>query len=147
MDNNEGFVEDSALVLEVNSGNVKFEMINNGSCESCGLHGVCGPKNRQIIHETETDLDLQKGDVIKVHLSAGVRIFSAFVLFLMPIIAMILFYLLAKFLFTWNEDFSILFSVFGLLASGIFIWAIDKSYSKKIHFEIIEIIKKVTDEN
>jgi len=35
-----------------------------------------------------------------------------------------------------------LLSVFGLLLSGIAIYFIDKIYQKKVHFEILEVIKK-----
>ncbi|MFO7897345.1 MAG: SoxR reducing system RseC family protein [Candidatus Cloacimonadales bacterium] len=142
MENQQDYIEDSARVIEAADGKIKFEIIQSGSCQSCGLHGICGSNNKPIIHETSTKLDCQKGDLIKVHLSAGVKILSAFVLFMIPIFSMIAFYLLAKMLFTWSEDFSILFSVFGLLCSGVFIYLVDKIYSRKVHFEVIEILEK-----
>ena len=135
------YVEDRAKIISVNKNKVTFEMINNGSCKSCGMQGICGTKNNPILHTTYSDLDLKKDDIVKVHLSSGVKILSAFILFLFPILSMILFYALAKYAFLWKEDFAILFSVFGLILSGVFIFIFDKKFSKKVHFEIIEVIK------
>ena len=147
MHNEEGFIEDTARVISVENNQISFEMINNGSCESCGLHGVCGTNDRSIVHEAYSDLDIEKGDIIKVYLSAGVKILSAFILFLIPILTMIAFYLLGKLVINLSEDMSILLSVFGLLFSGFFIFMIDKKFAKKIHFEVIEIVQKGNNES
>ena len=134
-------IEDSARVVAVEKNIITFEIINTGSCESCSMHGMCSTNDKQILHKTESDLEIKVNDIIKIHLSSGVKILSAFILFLIPILSMILFYLVAKLGFSWNEDFAILFSLLGLLMSGVFIFFIDKRFSKKIHFEIIDVIK------
>ncbi len=139
---NNDVIEDTAKVLSVDGKKITFEIINNGSCKSCSMHGVCGTNDTPIIHEAITNLNVQVGDVVKVFLSAGTRILSAFILFIIPILSMILFYLLGKLTFNLSEDLSIFLSVIGLFLSGVAIYIIDKIYQKKIHFQIIEVIKK-----
>jgi len=140
--NNNDIIEDTAKIVSVDGKKVSFQMINNGSCKSCSMNGVCGTNNNPITHQSITDLKVQVGDVVKVFLSAETKILSAFILFIIPILSMILFYLLGKLTLNLSEDFSILLSVFGLLLSGVAIYFIDKIYQKKVHFEILEVIKK-----
>jgi len=134
-------VEDTARVVAVENNEITFEMLNTGSCDSCSMNGLCATNSKQVLHKTESELSLKVDDIIKVSLSPGVKILSAFVLFLIPILSMILFYIVGKLTFGWKEDFAILFSLLGLLVSGVFIFFVDKKFSKKIHFEILEVIK------
>jgi len=64
------------------------------------------------------------------------RIFSSFVVFIFPILLMLSFYLISKYLFILNEDLSIVISLFGLLISGLFIYLIDKKFENKLSFKV-----------
>ncbi|HHE37481.1 MAG TPA: hypothetical protein ENL20_02785 [Candidatus Cloacimonetes bacterium] len=129
--------EDIAVVKNVNDKTVTIRIKKTDSCKSCSLKGVCGTSSSPIEHKLKTDLELEAGDLVKVYLSPGVKIFSSFIIFVFPILLMILFYFLGKILFK-SENLAILISIFGLLFSGIIIYFIDKKYAKKIHFEIVE---------
>ena len=136
------FQEDTAIVKKIENNKVTVEIQRTGACEHCAIKGICGAGNKNIQHQIQTDLNLKIGDLVKIHISASSKIFSSFILFIFPILVMIIFYIFGKYLFRFNEDFSIIFSIFGLLFSGIFIYYIDKKYEKRINLKIIERIEK-----
>lgn len=136
------FQEDTAIVKKIENNKVTVEIQKTGACEHCVMRRICGAGDKNIQHQIQTDLNLKIGDLVKIHISAGTKIFSSFILFIFPILVMFIFYIFGKYLFRFNEDFSIIFSIFGLLFSGIFIYYIDKKYEKKIIFKIIERIEK-----
>lgn len=138
MNNDPEYQEDSALVVEVNKGVVTVEIAKTGACQSCRLSGICVGKNQSLRHRISTEMDLQPGDRVKLHISAGVKLLSSFLIFVMPIIFMILFYFSAKHIFGFREEFAIIASFAGLLLSGILIYLADKRFAGKIHFEIVE---------
>ena len=134
--------EDLAIVKEIKDGFVFIEMQPSGSCDKCAMHSVCQGADRKIRHKIKTDMKLSKGDFIRVQVSASMRIFSSFIIFIFPILSMLLFYGLGKYLFRFSENFSILFSFIGLMLSGITIYFIDKKYTEKIILKIIEKVEK-----
>jgi positive regulator of sigma E activity len=133
--------EDRAEVIEIYEGEILIEIQKSGSCKSCAISGVCGGQDRSFRHRIKTDMKLEKGDIIEVSISSGVKLMSSFIVFIMPVLAMILFYFLAKYAVKLTEDFSILASFCGLLLSGILIYILDKKFASKIHFEIIGKVK------
>lgn len=134
--------EDLAVVKEINDGFVFIEMQTSGSCDKCAMHGICHGMDKKLQHKIKTDMELNEGDLIRVQVSASMRVFSSFIIFIFPILAMLLFYGLGKYLFRFSENFSILFSFAGLILSGITIYFIDKKYTEKIIFKIIEKVEK-----
>ncbi len=136
------FQEDTAIVKKIENDKVTVEIQRTGACDKCAISGICGAGDKNIQVQIRTDSNLQVGDLVKIHISAGTKIFSSFILFIFPILVMIFFYIFVKYIFQFSEDFSIIFSIFGLLFSGIFIYYIDKKYERKINFKIIERIEK-----
>jgi positive regulator of sigma E activity len=137
MENKIEAIEDRAKVLEVYEGEVLIEIQKSGSCKSCAISGVCSGHDKSFTHKLKTDIPLEKGDIIEISISSGIKLLSSFIVFIMPVFAMILFYFVAKSVLAFSENFSILFSFGGLLFSGILIYILDKKFARKIHFEII----------
>ncbi len=134
--------EDLAVVKKIKDGFVFIEMQTSGSCEKCAMHGICQGMDKKLQHKIRTDMELSEGDFIRVQVSASMRVFSSFIIFIFPILSMLLFYGLGKYLIRFSENFSILFSFAGLMLSGITIYFIDKKYTEKIIFKIIEKVEK-----
>ena len=134
--------EDLAVVKEIKDGFIFIEMQTSESCNKCAMHGVCQGMDKKLQHKIKTDMELSEGDFIRVQVSASMRVFSSFIIFIFPILSMLLFYGLGKYLFRFSENFSILLSFAGLVLSGITIYFIDKKYTEKIIFKIIEKVKK-----
>ncbi|MCD4650652.1 MAG: SoxR reducing system RseC family protein [Candidatus Cloacimonetes bacterium] len=132
--------EDVAVVISTEKGKVTVEIDKSDSCDSCAIRGLCMSKGSSVRHTLETDIKLSIGDHVRVSASAGVKLLSSFILFILPIMMMIVFYFIAK-LIGFSEDVSIITSIAGLLVSILIIRLLDKRFANKIHFEIIEKIE------
>jgi len=128
--------EDIAVVRKIEENIVQVEIERTGSCDGCAVSGICNSNNKIILHKIKTDLKLKIGDKVQVNIAPSLRVFSSFVVFIIPIITMLSFYLISKYLFKLNEDLSIVFSLLGLLLSGLFIYLIDKKFANKLSFKI-----------
>lgn len=128
--------EDIAVVRKIEENIVQVEIERTGSCEGCAVSGICNSNNKIILHKIKTDLKLKIGDKVQVNIAPSLRVFSSFVVFIIPIITMLSFYLISKYLFKLNEDLSIIISLLGLLLSGLFIYLIDKKFANKLSFKI-----------
>jgi len=128
--------EDIAVVRKIEENIVQVEIERTGSCEGCAASGICNSNNKIILHKIKTDLKLKIGDKVQVNIAPSLRVFSSFVVFIIPIITMLSFYLISKYLFKLNEDLSIIISLLGLLLSGLFIYLIDKKFANKLSFKI-----------
>ncbi|MDP8210980.1 MAG: SoxR reducing system RseC family protein [Candidatus Stygibacter australis] len=135
-------IEDIAIVSEVKDRRVLVKLPESDSCASCAVHGICQVGENTSSHWIDTDLRLQVGDKVKIFISPALRIMSSFIVFLLPVIMMILVYLIFKYLFVSSENVSILGSVLSLGLSGLIIYAIDKKWSKKLRFEILERVSE-----
>ncbi|MDO9577802.1 MAG: SoxR reducing system RseC family protein [Candidatus Cloacimonadales bacterium] len=141
MDNNQN-IEDSAIIREIEAGFVLVEMVKSGSCSSCGMSGFCHGQDKAIAHKIKTDQIFEIGDLVKVNLAPGLRVKSSLLVFLFPILAMLFFFSLARYILILSEPLSILISFIGLILSGIAIYFIDKKMADNISFEIVERIEK-----
>ncbi|MDA3813574.1 MAG: SoxR reducing system RseC family protein [Candidatus Cloacimonetes bacterium] len=128
--------EDIAVVRKIEANIVQVEIERTGSCEGCAVSGICNSNNKIILHKIKTDLKLMIGDKVQVNIAPSLRVFSSFVVFIFPIITMVSFYLISKYLFILNEDLSIVISLLSLLLSGLFIYLIDKKFENKLSFTI-----------
>jgi positive regulator of sigma E activity len=134
--------EDLATVKETGNGFVLVEMIRSGSCESCGLSGLCHGQDRSITHKIQTKSHFEIGDQVRVELAPSVRIKSSLLVFIFPILSLLLFFILARYALQLSEPISILISFAGLILSGVIIYLIDKKMADAINFTIIERIGK-----
>ncbi|MCF7858197.1 MAG: SoxR reducing system RseC family protein [Candidatus Cloacimonetes bacterium] len=133
--------EDIALVKKTGNKVVFVEVERSGSCKNCSISGLCNTKDKSIIHKIKTGMELKVGDRVQVNISPGMRIFSSFVVFILPIILMIFFYVAAKLVFNSSEGIAIISSLLGLIAGGLCIYLIDKMLSEKLRFKIIKKIE------
>ena len=128
--------EDIAVVRKIEGNFVHLEVERTASCEGCAVSGICNANDKTILHKIKTDLKLDIGNRVQVDIAPSLRVFSSFVVFIIPILTMLSFYLISKYLFILNEDLSIVISMFGLLLSGLFIYIIDKIFANKLSFKI-----------
>jgi len=135
-------IEDIAIVSDVRGNEVLVEIPKPDSCESCAAHGICNKGDTTITHWITTDIKLAKGDYVKLFIAPSLKIASSFIIFLLPVLVMLVFYLIPRFLLHTSENISILLSVLSLGLSGLIIYYLDKSWGKKIKFEIVEKISE-----
>ncbi|MCF7919490.1 MAG: SoxR reducing system RseC family protein [Candidatus Cloacimonetes bacterium] len=131
-------IEDIAIVKEVRNKQVLVAIPRSESCESCAAHGLCHKGEEPATHWITSDLKLEKGDYVKLFISPALRITSGIIIFLLPVFIMLIFYLIPRFLLSATENISILSSILSLGVSGLVIYILDKSWGKRIRFEIVE---------
>ncbi|MCF7793272.1 MAG: SoxR reducing system RseC family protein [Candidatus Cloacimonetes bacterium] len=138
----ENKLEDAAVVIEVHDDFILVQMMKSGSCDSCGMSGLCHGKDRTVTHKIFTDKKYEVGDLLKVEVAPGLKIATSMLVFLVPILTMILFFAIASFGLHLSEPIAILSAFIGLILSGIVIYRIDRKFGKKIKFEIKEKVEK-----
>lgn len=131
-------IEDMAIVKEVRGREVLVELPKSESCDSCAVHGFCHQNDTPRQHWIKTDIELKAGDHVRIFLAPALKITSSIIVFLLPVVIMLAFYLIPKYVFSSSEDIAILVSILSLGVSGIVIYYLDKSWGKKIRFDIIE---------
>jgi len=137
-------IEDLGRVVKVEGEYAVVEMIKGAGCDSCAMHGFCGSGDKTVQHRIKTDIVLKPNDTVKVFVAPQFRILSSFILFIIPILAMIGFYFVGSAIFG-TEGRSILTSLAGLLLCTYGIYLFDKKYaSRKIKFEILGKIENPT---
>ena len=126
------------IVKSVSDNKISVSRINTDSCGSCSMHGICGVKN-QIDLVFKTSDSFKVGDTVEIIVSAEAKIFSAFIIFVFPILLMIIFYAVSFYFFKLTEGFSILLSIIGLVCSVFFIKIIDKRFELKERVRIRKV--------
>ena len=130
-------IEDIAIVSEVRGNEVLVEIPKSDSCDSCAAHGICSKGETTVTHWITTDLRVVKGDYVRLFIAPSLRIASSFIIFMLPVLVMLVFYLIPRFILHTSENISILISILSLGVSGLIIYYLDKSWGKKIKFEIV----------
>ena len=133
-------LEDVAIVKEIGNNFVLVEMMRTGACDTCAMNGFCHGHDKTVTHKIITDNEYQIGDMVKINISANLRVASSLFIFLFPVLMMILFYSIARYTLHLIDGFSILISFAGLIISGFVIYLVDKKFAKKMKFEIIEYL-------
>ncbi len=126
--------EDIGTVTSVQGRNITVEICKSGGCKTCSMHGICGSNNTPIILHFETGDDYKIGDQVIVSVSSGVRILSSLIVFILPLIALLGFFLLGR-NFT-SELGAIIIGFTGMLAAFIAIRLIDRKIAKHINFQL-----------
>ncbi len=112
------------------------------ACDSCMISGMCMGKGKTVEHRIRTNLALKPGDCVRIEISPAARILSSFVVFIFPILMMVLFFSVSRFLLDLEEIYSIMISIGGLLLSGLFIYLFDKKMAGRIKVEILDILEE-----
>lgn len=130
--------EDIALVIEVNSDSALVELEKKDTCKSCSASMFCMGSGSAKRFSVKTTQALKPGDRVKLNITSGTRLFSSFVVFILPVILMIIFYVGGKYLFTLSEDWSVFSAIIGLLFSGFIIILVDRKLGGKLKIEVVE---------
>jgi positive regulator of sigma E activity len=130
--------EDTAIVVETTPDGVLVELEKNETCGSCSASLFCMGSGSTKRFKVKTSLDLQPGDRVVLNISSGTRLFSSFIVFIMPVLLMLIFYAVGRFLFSLNEQWSVFVSIMGLLVSFFLVIIIDRRVENKLNVEIAD---------
>ena len=124
------YAEETAVVSQIDGDFAFIETQSNGSCGNCSSKSGCSnilsifalkPMNKLRINNT---LSLKEGDSVVVAISSDKILMATFLMYLLPLIMLFVFSLIAKLFF--GESASILAGLFGLF-SGL-LWV--KNYTQ-----------------
>lgn len=128
--------EDIGRVIAVEDKFVTVTIDAAGACEGCAMNFVCQGTAAQINHKIKTDLELNVGDRVILHIDPAKKIWSALILFVLPLLFMIIGYYLGSHFFG-GEILGIISGFVSLVFSFLVIWLIDKSFAKKVSLMIV----------
>ncbi|MGC9337407.1 MAG: SoxR reducing system RseC family protein [Candidatus Cloacimonadia bacterium] len=124
--------KDYGKVVDVSDDIALVEVEKSGQCNGCKLASLCFHHGKQkTFFEVRNTLDTKKGDIVELLIEPQIRVLSAFLVYILPIVAMIFAYLLCSLLIGVSENWSILVSLCAIPLSLLALRAIDKSFSKR----------------
>ncbi len=138
--------KDSGIIIETLDNDVLVEVQRKGSCKNCSVNMLCMGNSEKIrFNVKKPSFAVSPGDHVFLEIAPADRIFSSFVLFIFPILAMLLFYVIIRYALALSEDFAIFGSLLGLLLSGVVIKMIDNLASKKVMVKITSLKRRKGD--
>lgn len=116
---------DKGVVIKVEGKFAYVNMKQNASCKSCAGRGICFAGDKPLPLKIDNNQDFKVGDQVELELKSRVKLTSAFLLFILPLIMMVIGYALAIQVRN-SEGTGISGSLVGLFFSVIFLKIINK---------------------
>lgn len=125
-------------IIRIAYGKATIQMEASSECKTCGARHACvsfgGENARNIeIPIANNPQNLQEGENVTIQFEPQTRIFSAFLVFIVPIILLIAGYYAGMKIFA-TEGKAILTGFGGLFLSFVLIWGLNKIFMKEQRF-------------
>ena len=157
-------MDEIGIVEEISEHKVKIKLGAKEACEKCGLCKSYTPsdKNEKILSLDIEDITPQLHDTVRIEVSQGYTITGYLLLFLFPLIALILGYIIGENIFTLPQEemitnvvegtvsqkapdnmYAIFMGLGFLVLSFVIIYLIEKftGFTKKLQPKITQIIE------
>ncbi len=125
-------------IIETRGDKAVVRIFRSESCEECSSKGSCPlsvTKKWEV--EVENTLSAEVGERVELELGSGAYLASGFIVFILPIILMLVFYLIANQIF--KSSLSPLFSFVGLLAGMMVAFLFNRGKgARRFEFRMIE---------
>lgn len=125
---------DLGIVTAIAGNRITVEIEKGGGCKSCGMKNLCGVSNSNLVLQFDTSDQYNIGDKVVISVSAGIRVFSALIVFGLPLAILFLTFMAARLLF--NELVSVGMAFAGFAMSFLIIKLIDKRIANHIEFQL-----------
>ncbi len=113
-------IEEHAVVIQCKQGAAELEIERRTACSICGQRRGCGNATwgKMLGHKSHTflaenSINAQVGDSVVVGIDERVALRSVFLLYVLPLVCLIFFSVLAEVLFN-NQLYVMLAAIFGL---------------------------------
>lgn len=139
--------KDYGKVVDISGDIVRVEVERKIQCRGCKLESLCFHQGKEkTIFEVPNTLDARKGDTVEIAIEPQMRILSAFLVYILPIVFMILTYLVCSSLIGLSENWSILASICAVPLTFLILKQLDKLFSKK-RIGALKMVRVVPKEN
>lgn len=125
---------DVGTVVSVNGNKFRVELVRGAGCKSCSMRGMCFGRNTPAIFDLESDLDLKAGDRVQLEISPGTRVFSALLVFGLPLLFLFGAFMLARLWFAELPSIGIAFAATAI--SFFIIRCIDRRIGGQLQVRI-----------
>lgn len=125
---------DIGIVTAVAGSRITVEIEKGGGCKTCGMKNLCGVSNTNLVLHFDTNDKYNVGDKVVVSVGTGIRVFSALIVFGLPLTILFLTFMAARLLF--NELVSVGMAFAGFALSFLIIKLIDKRIANHIEFQL-----------
>jgi len=127
-------MEEIGLIKKVDKNQVEVEIDPSNSCGSCANKSVChlDDNGTKRILIANTNITVETGDLVQVEVKAGNAIFSAFIVFIFPLLFLGAGYIYGS---LFGQGWGIFASFLGLGIGLLFVHKIDKWFGKKKSFQ------------
>ncbi|HEX9970584.1 MAG TPA: SoxR reducing system RseC family protein [bacterium] len=122
-------------IVKIKQGKMLIELNSGGQCNLCGAAEACVPVNDagRKITLPYSNTNLKVGNKVRIIIKPKIRIISAVMVFVIPILFLIIGYFIGIKIFE-TENLAIVFSFVGLLLSFGLLWMINKIISNGQNF-------------
>ena len=134
----EDYKYEKGIVKGFHDSIVIVERTNIGSCKSCSIGSFCVMKDKSEIAVESTD-EFSIGDVVDLMINPAVRVWSALLIFILPVLFLVSIYPLSYYIFRFTEGWSILISLICSSLSLLIVKIINNKYGKKFNIRIQNI--------
>ncbi|MCK5832337.1 SoxR reducing system RseC family protein [bacterium] len=130
-------IKERAKVVEIRGENASVRVISTDSCSDCSEKDSCIlSKKRQGDMEIRNMLNAQKGDTVEIELTSGAYLGLGFLVFIVPIISLIIFYLIGY--YTIGQTAGVIFAFLGLSAGMLVAFVLSKGKgAEKFKYKMI----------
>lgn len=133
--------EEIGKIIQVANGKIVVQIEAGGQCKLCGAAQACQPaqatmRQMELPYHSQ---DLNIGDKVIIHFKPQIRVLSAALVFILPILFMIAGYFIGQGLFA-SEGMAVLFSFVGLSVSFLLLRLINRFTANSKNF-VPNIIK------
>ncbi len=135
-------MEDIGVVKNISGNRIEVEIDPGNACGKCANRSACIPdedgSKRTLM--ARSDIEVNPGDTVQINIEAGNVMFSAFLIFIFPLICLGFGYIIGV---KYSQSWAIYGSFIGLGLGFILVWLIDLLIGKKKSF--LPIITKIVD--
>ena len=134
-------MEEIGKITEVAGNMAKVEVVQKELCHKCPSESFCKLAtggSRTI--EATNEIEAKAGQLVKIEISSGSILASAFIIYIFPIIALLVGGVLAQWI-SGSQNMAIIVGIIALTASFLFVHFIDKKIDRSK--KLIPVVKEI----
>jgi len=121
---------DTGKVMRIDAEFAYISLKANSSCESCANKCMCQSDSGPVALKIRNRWQLNAGDEVELEISGGLKIWAAFLIFILPIIMLLAGYYLG-FEYTGSEIYGIVGAFTGFIISLLVLKSVNRQVEKK----------------
>lgn len=118
-------MRETGTVISVDRGTARVQFVPKEACEQCSAKSFCHPEPHRMVADAVNELGAQVGDLVTMETEARASVLAAALVFLAPIGALVVGYLLGR-TYRGTETGGVIGGVFTLILSIAVLGYVDR---------------------